>query len=441
MMAPQIRGDATRRAFVNARLVDPVAGLDQQGGIIIADGRIVAAGPSVSSASAGGGTPVTDCRGRLLIPGLIDMRVFTGEPGNEHRETLASASAAAAAGGVTTMIVMPSTDPVIDDAALVDFILRRARDTAIVRVAPMAAITKGLNGVLMTEIGTLKEAGAVAVTDGRRAVTNARVLRRALAYAKDFGMLVVQHIEEPELATGVMNEGEVATRLGLPGIPTAAEVIMLERDLRLVELTGAPYHAAQISSATALEVIRAAKARSLPVSCGVSVNHLTLNENDVGAYRTFYKLSPPLRSEEDRKALVEGVRDGTIDVIVSSHDPQDADTKRLPFAEAAFGASGLDTLLSAALILHHSGLVPLPRLVETMTAAPASLLGLESGRLTPGSPADFVIVDLDRNWQVRDEDLKTRSKNSPYEHRTLTGRAIETVVAGRSVWRSAGDAD
>ena len=210
---------------------------------------------------------------------------------------------------------------------------------------------------------------------------------------------------------------------------------MLERDLRLVELTGAPYHAAQISSATALEVIRAAKARGLPVSCGVSINHLTLNEHDVGAYRTFYKLSPPLRSEDDRRALVEGVRDGTIDVIVSSHDPQDADTKRLPFAEAAFGASGLDTLLSAALILHHAGDVTLPRLIETMTAAPAALLGLESGRLTPGAPADFVIVDLDRSWQVRDEDLKTRSKNSPYEHRTLTGRAVETVVAGRSVWR------
>ena len=233
------------------------------------------------------------------------MRVFTGEPGNEHRETLASASAAAAAGGVTTMIVMPSTDPVIDDAALVDFILRRARDTAIVRVAPMAAITKGMNGVLMTEIGILKEAGAVAVTDGRRAVTNAGVFRRALAYAKDFGMLVVQHVEEPKFATGVMNEGEVATRLGLPGIPTAAEVIMLERDLRLVELTGAPYPPPR-SSAAALEVIRAAKARGLPVSCGVSINHLTLNEHDVGAYRTFYKLSPPLRSEDDRRALVEG---------------------------------------------------------------------------------------------------------------------------------------
>jgi dihydroorotase len=438
MMPPQIRGDAARRAFVNARLVDPASGLDQEGGLIIADGRIVAAGRSVSPGSAGAGTPVTDCGGLLLIPGLIDMRVFTGEPGNEHRETLASASTAAAAGGVTTMIVMPSTDPVIDDAALVDFILRRARDTAIVRIAPMAAITKGLNGVLMTEIGTLREAGAVAVTDGRRAVTNARVFRRALAYARDFQMLVVQHVEEPELATGVMNEGEVATRLGLPGIPTAAEVIMLERDLRLVELTGAPYHAAQISSATALDVIRSAKTRGLPVSCGVSINHLTLNEHDVGAYRTFYKLSPPLRSEDDRRALVEGVRDGTIDVIVSSHDPQDADTKRLPFAEAAFGASGLDTLLSAALILHHSGDVALPRLIETMTAAPAALLGLEVGRLTPGAPADFVIVDLDRSWQVRDEDLRTRSKNSPYDHSTLTGRAVETVVAGRTVWRIAG---
>ena len=274
MMAP--RSEAMQQGAPSstpAWSIPPLASTSKAD-LIIADGRIVAAGPSVSAASAGAGTTVIDCRGRLLIPGLIDMRVFTGEPGNEHRETLASASAAAAAGGVTTMIVMPSTDPVIDDAAIVDFILRRARDTAIVRVAPMAAITKGLNGELMTEIGTLKEAGAVAVTDGRRAVANARVFRRALAYANDFGMLVVQHVEEPTLATGVMNAGEVATGFGLPGIPAAAEVIMLERDLRLVELTGARYHAAQISCRGRPRGDPRRQGARPAVSCGVSVNHL-----------------------------------------------------------------------------------------------------------------------------------------------------------------------
>ena len=388
----------------------------------------------MTAANAGSAAEVADCRGLTVMPGLIDMRVFTGEPGNEHRETLASASEAAAAGGVSTMIVMPNTDPVIDDAAIVDFILRRARDTACVRIAPMAAITKGLAGEAMTEIGLLKEAGAVAVTDGNRAVANARTFRRALAYANDYGMLVVQHVEEPTLATGVMNAGEIATRLGLPGIPVAAEVILLERDLRLVELTGARYHAAQISCRQSLEVIRRAKDRGLPVSCGVSVNHLVLNENDIGAYRTFFKVSPPLRGEADRMAMVEGVADGSIDVIVSSHDPQNTDTKRLPFAEAEFGAIGLETMFSAALRVFHNGGVRLPRLIEAMTAAPARILGLEPGRLAPGAPADIVIADLNRNWRVEEQALRSRSKNSPFEHATLEGRVLETVVAGRTVY-------
>jgi dihydroorotase len=416
---------------LNARLIDPSQGLDEQGGLLIEDGWILACGPKVQASS---GTAAIDCKGRVLMPGLIDMRVFTGEPGYEYRETLATASEAAAAGGITTMIVMPNTNPVIDDAAIVDFILRRARDTALVRVAPMAAITKGLSGEIMTEIGTLKEAGAVAVTDGNRAVANARVFRRALSYAHDFEMLVVQHAEEPALAMGVMNASEIAGRLGLAGIPAAAEVIMIERDLRLVEMTGARYHVAQISSRTSLEVIRNAKARGLPVTCGVSAHHLTLNENDIGAYRTFFKLSPPLRSDEDRRALVEGVKNGSIDVIVSGHDPQSADTKRLPFAEAEFGAIGLETMFSAALSLHHNDKVPMPRLIEAMSAAPARILGLESGRLAPGAPADFAVADLHLNWKVKDSELRSRSKNSPLERRTLEGRVIETVVAGRTVY-------
>jgi len=425
---------ASRRAYVNAEIVAPAQGLAGRGGILIEDGWILDVGAKVTRETVGSAAAVTDCHGRTLVPGLIDMRVFTGEPGTEYRETLASASEAAAAGGVTTMIVMPNTQPVVDDAAIVDFILRRARDTASVRVAPMAAITKGLAGEMMTEIGLLKEAGAVAITEGTKAVANANVFRRALTYAKDFDMLVVQHVEEPALCSGVMNAGETASRLGLSGNPAMAEVIMLERDLRLVEMTGARYHASQISSRQAVEVMRAAKARGLPVTCGVSVHHLVLNENDIGAYRTFFKLSPPLRAEEDRRALVEAVADGTIDVIVSGHDPQSADTKRLPFAEAAFGAIGLETMLSAALGLHHNEGVPLARLVEAMSHKPAEILGLETGRLAPGAPADFTLVDLNLSWTVEDEALRSRAKNSPFEHRTLEGRAVETVVAGESVY-------
>lgn len=433
-MTAGAKQSAGRKAYVNARVVDPLQGLDGPGGVLFEDGWILSSGPKVTRESLGSGTAVFDCKGLVLLPGIIDMRVFTGEPGNEHRETLATASEAAAAGGVTRMIVMPNTNPVIDDAAIVDFILRRARDTAIVRVAPMAALTKGLGGEQMTEIGLLKEAGAVAVTDGSRAVANGRVFRRALAYARDFSMLVVQHAEEPTLATGVMNAGAVASRLGLAGSPAVAEVIMIERDLRLVELTGARYHVAQISSRTSLDVIRRAKAQGLPVTCGVSVNHLLLNESDVGAYRTFFKLSPPLRSEEDRRALCEGVADGTIDVIVSSHDPQSADTKRLPFGEAEFGAIGLETLFSAALSLHHNGHVSLSRLIQALAEMPAKILGLESGRLAPGAPADFALANLDLGWAIEDHVLRSRSKNSPFEHRAFEGRVVETVVAGRTVY-------
>ncbi len=429
----EFHGSSARRAFVNARLIDPASGHDGPGGVIIADGRIVASGSKVTEKTAGRAETITDCNGKYLFPGLIDMRVFTGEPGNEYRETLDTASQAAASGGVTTMIVMPNTDPVIDDVAIVDFILRRARDTAQVRIAPMAAVTKGLNGERMTEIGMLKEAGAVAVTDGNRSITSARVLRRALAYANDFGMLVVQHPEEPDLASGVMNEGETASRLGLSGIPAAAELIVLERDIRLVELTGARYHAAQISCAASLEVVRQAKARGLPVTCGVSINNLTLNENDIGAYRTFFKLSPPLRSEADRQALAQGVADGIIDVIVSNHDPQSADTKRLPFAEAEFGAIGLETLFAAGLSLVHGGEIPLDRLIAAMTANPARLLGLETGTLQPGAPADLVIADPELTWKVTAGNLKSRSQNSCFEDRSFSGQVIETIVAGRTV--------
>lgn len=423
-----------RRLYLNAHIIAPGQNLNGRGGLLYEGNRIVAVGPDVTAQQVGRETAVVDCKGRHIFPGLIDMRVFTGEPGTEYRETLATASEAAAAGGVTTMVVMPNTDPVIDNAAIVDYVLRRARDTARVRVAPMAAITKSLAGDVMTEIGLLKEAGAVAITDATKAVANANLFRRILTYARDFDMLVVQHVEDASLATGVMNAGETASRLGLAGINQVAELIMLERDIRLVEATGARYHAAMISCAESVEVIRRAKDKGLPVTCGVSIHHLVLNENDIGAYRTFFKLSPPLRTETDRKALVAGVDDGTIDVIVSSHDPQSADTKRLPFAEAAFGAIGLETMLSAGLTLVHNENLKLERLVTALSQRPAQLLGLETAKLAPGAPADFIVVDVNKNWTVSEKSLLSKSKNTPFEHSTLEGRALETTVAGRRVF-------
>ena len=421
-------------AVTGARIVDPSRGLDAVGTILVADGRIVAAGPGALNQGTPDGAEIVDGRGLLVAPGLVDMRVFVGEPGHEHRETLESASRAAAAGGVTTIIVMPDTDPPIDDPALVDFILRRARDTAIVRVHPMAALTKGLAGRETTEFGLLAEAGAVGFTDGRRAVTSARVMRRALTYARDFGALVTHHVEDPDLVgSGVMNEGETASRLGLSGIPREAETIMVDRDLRLAALTGGRYHAAQLSSADAAAAIRAAKDRGLDVTAGIAVTHLTLNELDVGAYRTFFKLSPPLSGEDDRRAMVAALADGTIDIVVSSHDPQDVETKRQPFAESADGAIGLETLLAAGLRLVHSGEVPLARLIDAMSTAPARRLGLEAGTLAPGAAADLVLVDLGAPWVVQAETLVSHAKNTPYEDARLQGRVLRTLVAGRTV--------
>jgi len=421
-------------ALVNARLVDPASGLDAFGGLVIADGLIADLGMHIMEGAVEG-AEFLDCGGRTVAPGLIDMMVFCGEPGHEHRETLATASRAAAAGGVTTICCMPNTDPVIDDVALVDFILRRARDTALVNVHPMAAMTRDLKGEEMAEIGLLREAGAVAFTNGKTSVANARLMRNVLSYAKDYGALVVHHLEDSSLtADGVMNEGEVATRLGLRGIPAAAETIMLERDIRLVELTGGRYHAGQISCRASLDVIRAAKERGLPVTCGVSVNHLTLNENDIGSYRTFFKMKPPLRTEDDRQAMVEGVSRGDIDVIVSAHDPRGAEGKRRPFAEANDGAVGLETMLSAALRLYHNGEVSLHRLLDALSARPAELLGLNGGRLAKGATADLVLMDLEMPWKVEPERLCSKSKNTPFDEARFEGRALVTFVAGRPVY-------
>ena len=421
--------------LANARIVDPSRDLDFPGDLLIADGAIREAKKGIGAAGVPEGTDVIDCRGKLVAPGLIDMRAFVGEPGAGYRETLASASQAAAAGGVTTIICQPNTSPVIDDPATVDFLLRRARDTAIVHVHPMAALTKGLEGHEMTEIGLLKAAGAVAFTDGDKSVTNAQVMRRALTYAGDFDALIVHHTEDPDLiGDGVMNEGEFAARLGLLGIPKAAETIMLERDICLVALAGGRYHAASITCAESLAVLRRAKDAGLHVTAACSVNHLTLNENDIGPYRTFLKLSPPLRAEDDRKFLVEALGRGLIDVVMSDHNPQDVETKRLPFAEAAPGAIGLETMLVAGLRLVHAGEIELPTLLRAMSTRPAELLGLPGGTLKSGAPADVIVVDMDMPWILDPAELKSKCKNTPFDEAKLTGRVVRTIVSGRTVY-------
>jgi dihydroorotase len=453
MMNPKktakIPGGAKRRpedgapggtAFINARLLDPASDLDAPGGILVRDGLIVDVGAHLRR-NAPADTVVIDCKGHLLAPGLIDGQVFCGEPGGEHRETLKTASHAAAAGGITTIVVMPDTQPVIDQVALVDFIQRRARDNAIVHVATMAAMTRGLAGEEITEFGLLQRAGAVAFTNGKSSIANTRVMRNALLYAKDFDALIVHHTEDPHLSGNAsMNSGEVSARLGLPAVSKAAETITLERDIRLVEVTGGRYHAATISCQESLDVIVSAKKRGLNVTCGVSINHLTLNENDIGPYRTFFKLRPPLRTESDRVAMVQGVADGHIDLIVSSHDPQDADVKRRPFAEAADGAIGLETLLSAALRLHYGDQeIPLLTLWKALALNPARRLGLKGGSLAKGEPADLIIVDLGEPWVVNKERLRSRSKNTPFDDSKMQGRVLRTVVAGETVYPVAGD--
>lgn len=420
------------RAISNTRLFDPASNLDEIGNILFNEEGIIACGKDIPLPQD---VTTIDGTGLVTTPGLVDMQVFIGEPGGEYRETLATASQAAAAGGVTTMIMMPDTQPVIDDAALVDYISRRARGTALVNVHPMAGITKGLDGEMMNEFGLLHEAGAVAFTDGSRSVMNARIMQKAMSYAANFDALIMHHAIDTNLVgEGVMNEGELAIRLGLSGIPVIAETIMIERDIRLVEATGARYHISQISSRESIDIVRQAKDKGLPVTCGVSSNHLMLNQNDVENYRTFAKLMPPLRTEEDRQALIEAIADGTIDVIVSGHNPQGEDAKRRPFGEAEFGSIGVETLLAAGLTLHHEVKVPLTRLIEAMSTTPARLLGLSAGTLSIGHPADLILIDIDAPWIVDADNLHSRSRNAAIEGRKVQGKVTETIVSGKTVF-------
>jgi len=418
----------------NARIVDPASGTDQVGAVLIEDGRI-------SDLAIGGpagvpeGAEVLNADGLVLAPGLIDMRVFVGEPGKEYRETLASAGEAAVAGGVTSFVMMPDTTPAVDDGALVDFLIRRAQAQSPARILPAAAITKGLQGKEITEFGLLKDAGAVCLTDGAQSIQSTSLLRSAMGYAANFDMPFVHHLSDAGLTgEGVMNEGLFATVLGLKGIPREAETIPLARDLQLAALTGVRYHAAQISTAGSADLLETAKSRNNKVTAGISINHLCLNENDIGRYRTYFKLTPPLRTEDDRQAMIEALNSGVIDTIHSDHDPQDTEVKRQPFAEASNGAIGLETLLAAALRLLHSGDVALTTILRAMTCRPAEILGLETGRIARGTPADLILIDLDYPWQVSEKSFRSRSRNTSFEDARMQGKVMRTIVGGKSVF-------
>ena len=426
-MAPRNDISQGQVAYVNARLLDPAAGLDTAGGVLTDGEAITDVGPGVTKKKAPKGARIVDCHGKCLSPGLVDIRVELGD--------LAATVEAAVSGGVTSMVCLPTPELVIDDMSEVEFVARRARKLGLAKVYPYGAVTKGLEGKELAEMGLLAEAGAVAFTDGARAVADAQTMRRAMSYASTFGLMIVQHPEEPSLAAdGVMNAGETATRLGLFGIPKEAEVIMVERDLRLASLTGGRLHIAHVSTAETVDTLRRAKADGLNVTCDTAPPYFALNETAIGDYRTFAKLSPPLRAEQDRQAVVEGLADGTIDAIASDHTPRDEESKRLPFAQADPGGIGLNTLLAVSLELYHNGHLSLLEVLKLVTSAPAGLMGLPAGSLKEGAPADLVLFDPDEGWKVDADKLVGKAQNSPFDGRPVQGRVLRTVIDGRPVF-------
>ncbi|MBN8872609.1 MAG: dihydroorotase [Rhodospirillales bacterium] len=416
--------------FTGVRLL--AEGVDLVGDLLVQGGRIADFGPSLGRPE---GAVVVAEDGAVLCPGLVDMRAALGEPGYEYRETIASAAEAAAAGGITTLAALPDSQPAIDDPALVRLLRARGEETGSLTIVPYGAVTRGCRGEELAELGLLLEAGAAAFSDGTRAIGSARLMRLALSYARGFGMRVIQHPEDPSLAGGgAATEGDLATRLGLPGIPAAAEAILVARDIRLAELTGGSVHFAHVSTAEALELIRRAKAAGVAVTCDTAPPYFDLNETAIGDFRTYAKLSPPLRKEADRAAVAAALADGTIDAVASDHQPRDADDKRLPFAQAAPGGVGLATLLGVTLAQVHNGTVPLPTAIALLTARPAALLGIEAGRLANGAPADLCLFHPERIWQVEAGELPGKAQNTPFDGRALEGVVLGTWKAGRRVF-------
>jgi dihydroorotase len=418
--------------FSNARLIDPEAGSVTPGWLRVVNDRIDACGTGPAPAESG---TLIDCAGACLAPGIVDVGVKVGEPGERHKESFKTAGRAAAAGGVTTMVIRPDTLTPIDSPETLEFVMRRGQDIAPVRIAAMATLTRGRNGREMTEIGFLKDAGAVAFTDGDHVLTDPKVFARCLTYAAGLGALVIGHPQDPGLSAGAcITNGKFATLRGLPGVSPMAERMGLERDLALVEMTGARYHADQVTTAKALPALQRARAAGLDVTAGISIHHLTLNTLDIGDYRTFFKVKPPLRHEDDRTAMVDALRDGVIDILCSMHTPQDEESKRLPFEEAAAGAVGLETLLPAAMRLYHSGDLGLPALFRAMALNPARRLGLPGGRLVAGAPADLVLFDPDAPFVLDRFKLHSKSKNTPFDGGRMQGRVRGTWVAGQRVF-------
>ncbi|WP_237216509.1 dihydroorotase [Falsiroseomonas oryziterrae] len=418
--------------ITDVRLLDPATGLDAPGELLVRDGLILDHGASLGRPD---GATVVAGGGACLAPGLVDLRAALGEPGAEHRETIASAAQAAAAGGITTLCALPDTDPPLDDPALIQFVIRRGEATGCVTILPYGAATAGCAGKEMSEFGLLREAGAIAFTDGARAIGSARTMRLALSYARAFGSFVVQHPEEPSLAAGgAATEGERATRMGLPGIPRAAEAMMIARDIALARITKGHVHFAHVSTAEALDLIRAAKAEGLKVTCDTAPPYFDLNETAIGEYRTYAKLSPPLRDEADRLAVIAALKDGTIDAIASDHQPRDADDKRLPFAQAEAGGAGLATLLGVTLARVHGGDLTLLAGLDLLSAKPAKLLGIEGGTLRKGAPADLVLFHPERGWRVEAGRLPGKAQNTPFDGRALEGKVLGTWKAGRQVF-------
>ena len=425
-----------KKYFINGNIIDPHNSINEIGGLIIDDkGQLEAVGKKVNTNNIPSREKTIDLKGKYIFPGLVDMRVFVGEPGFEYKENFRTLSNAALSGGVTSVVTMPNTDPIIDNVSIVDFLKRRGRDKSKINIYPTASLTKGTEGTNMTEFGLLQSKGIIGFTDGTKTIQNTRVMSRIMNSASDLDALIMQHAEDFELAKdGMINEGIIATKLGLQGIPEMAELIIIDRDLTLLNYINCRYHISQISSGRSVELIKNKK-NNLKFTCGVSINNLSLNENDIGDFRTFLKLSPPLRTEEDRISLVQGLKDETIDVIVSDHKPEDEEQKRLTFAQAATGASGIETLLSLSLELYHNGSLKLETIIKALTSNPAKILKINKGNLSVGNDADFCIVDINKPWIVKQENLISKSKNTSIENKKLQGKVTNTFVKGEELFK------
>ena len=425
-----------KQYFINANIVDPHNSINELGGLIInEEGKIEAIGKKVNINNLPTREKPIDLKEKYIFPGIVDMRVFVGEPGYEYKENFRTLSNAALSGGVTTVVTMPNTNPIIDNVSIVDFLKRRGRDKSMINIFPCASLTKNIEGTNMTEFGLLQKKGIIAFTDGIRTIQNTQLMSRIMNSAKDLGSLIMQHAEDLDLSkNGMINSGIIATKLGLSGIPDIAERIIIERDLTLLENIKCRYHISQISSEKSIEVIKQRKEK-VKFTCGVSVNNLSLNENDIGDFRTFLKLSPPLRREEDRISLVNALKDEIIDVIVSDHKPEDEESKRLTFAQAATGASGIETLLSLSLEHYHNGSVKLETIIKALTSNPAKILKINKGNLSIGADADLCIVDINKPWIVRKEKLISKSKNTSIEDKKLQGKVTNTFVKGKELFK------